>query len=321
MPTPQTAQRIVTTTTDFCELAAVAEGWDQKYSQMSPGPFEGKLDLLQVGDYQILREKWSRRVRAQVAGLPGYVVAALPMGHNGDGYWRGNWLTSDTVALLHANQEGDMLSSENWDMIVLEFPEKEACEIVSALLGSDDATGILNETIDIDNGAAMDLRRRSNELLGPSAGELDAGRIDRQLQQYLRLFLWQIVQATDHRAVDNSTSSAAALVRKATELGLSDDGVELGLVEICKVLGVSLRTLHNAFRKELEIPPATWLRRIRLNRVYKALLNSSPTETMIQDVAFDHGFVHMGHFGQHYRRHFGCTPTQTLHSKLGVVTH
>ena len=58
--------------------------------------------------------------------------------------------------------------------------------------------------------------------------------------------------------------------------------------------------------------PATWLRRIRLNKIHKTLLRSSPDEVLIKQVAMDNGFLHLGHFSQNYKTLFGELPSDTL---------
>ncbi|GKX34560.1 MAG: hypothetical protein MnENMB40S_21780 [Rhizobiaceae bacterium MnEN-MB40S] len=82
----------------------------------------------------------------------------------------------------------------------------------------------------------------------------------------------------------------------------------IDLVDICAELKVSLRTLHYAFQDVTGMSPATWLRRIRLNRVHKALRKSSLEDTLVKQVAIENGFLHAGHFSNQYQRLFGCLP-------------
>jgi len=58
--------------------------------------------------------------------------------------------------------------------------------------------------------------------------------------------------------------------------------------------------------------PKSYLQSVRLNDVYKELLQSNPETTKVTDVAVSHGFWHMSQFAADYRRHFGELPSETL---------
>ena len=79
----------------------------------------------------------------------------------------------------------------------------------------------------------------------------------------------------------------------------------------CKALGVSKRTLHDAFRDHLDTTPKAYLKALRLNAAHHDLLQRAG-QTTVTDVALDWGFGHFGWFSQDYRRLFGETPLQTL---------
>jgi transcriptional regulator GlxA family with amidase domain len=81
---------------------------------------------------------------------------------------------------------------------------------------------------------------------------------------------------------------------------------------LCEALGVSERTLHEAFRKHLDTTPKAYAKTLRLNAARQDLLRGA-AKRRVTDVALDWGFLHFGWFSQDYRRLFGETPSQTLH--------
>jgi AraC family transcriptional regulator, ethanolamine operon transcriptional activator len=83
------------------------------------------------------------------------------------------------------------------------------------------------------------------------------------------------------------------------------------IADLCRALGVSERTLHEAFREHMGTTPKAYLKTLRLNAARHDLVTKAPT-TRVTDVALDWGFVHFGWFSQDYRRLFGETPSQTL---------
>jgi transcriptional regulator GlxA family with amidase domain len=57
-----------------------------------------------------------------------------------------------------------------------------------------------------------------------------------------------------------------------------------------------------------------YLRQVRLARVHADLLDASPEQTTVAEVAARWGFVHHGHFAAAYRDRYGHPPVVTLRS-------
>lgn len=87
------------------------------------------------------------------------------------------------------------------------------------------------------------------------------------------------------------------------------------VVEICRRVGVSERSLQYAFLAYVNCSPQAYLRMCRLNRVRATLRAADPRLTTVTDVATRFGFFHLGRFAQNYRRVFGELPSATLASR------
>lgn len=83
--------------------------------------------------------------------------------------------------------------------------------------------------------------------------------------------------------------------------------------ELAHVGGVGVRRLQEAFDEYVGVPPTSYLREVRLARVRADMRAALPGET-VSDIAMRWGFMHMGRFAADYRRRFGETPSQSLHS-------
>lgn len=84
------------------------------------------------------------------------------------------------------------------------------------------------------------------------------------------------------------------------------------LADLAQAAGVSARTLQEAFQRELDVTPLEYVRRVRLDRVRKDLLDADPTTASVTDIASRWGFFHLGRFSQVYRATFQELPSQTL---------
>lgn len=81
---------------------------------------------------------------------------------------------------------------------------------------------------------------------------------------------------------------------------------------LAAIAQVSVRTLQEAFRKHVGVPPMAYVSEVRLDRVHGQLRASAPGSTTVADVAYEWGFAHLGRFARRYRERFGETPSQTL---------
>lgn len=85
----------------------------------------------------------------------------------------------------------------------------------------------------------------------------------------------------------------------------------LSVARIAARVGVSVRSLQTGFNRFLGTSPAEYIRRHRLERLHVALLRADAVER-ITDLMLDCGIVDFGRYAQHYRKRYGCSPSDTL---------
>lgn len=84
--------------------------------------------------------------------------------------------------------------------------------------------------------------------------------------------------------------------------------------ELCDVSGLNVRTLTRAFERFHGLGPIAFARARRLEATQRALLAAEADAVSVTDIAFDHGFTHLGRFANEYRHAFGELPSATLHA-------
>jgi AraC-like DNA-binding protein len=83
--------------------------------------------------------------------------------------------------------------------------------------------------------------------------------------------------------------------------------------DVAAAAGTTARALQYAFRRRLDCTPREHLRRVRLERAHRELLEADPAHgETVATVALRWGFTSTGWFGRHYRAAFGCSPGDTL---------
>jgi AraC family ethanolamine operon transcriptional activator len=123
-------------------------------------------------------------------------------------------------------------------------------------------------------------------------------------------FLDAVEQQGPAHAVE-ADQRAAALVRRVDQYVHRSRLARSSVAELCAMCEVPRRTLNRSFESVLGMGPATYLRRIRLNNVRRALLRRRDSAP-VTDVALAFGFWHLGRFAEQYKELFGESPHETL---------
>jgi transcriptional regulator GlxA family with amidase domain len=85
----------------------------------------------------------------------------------------------------------------------------------------------------------------------------------------------------------------------------------IGVEDMARFAGVSVRSLQAAFRRTYGITPSAALLACRLRHA-RARLSRPLPNTSVTQVALDCGFFHLGRFARQYRQMFGESPSATL---------
>lgn len=86
---------------------------------------------------------------------------------------------------------------------------------------------------------------------------------------------------------------------------------EIRAEDLERLAGVSKSKLYTEFKKYYGISPLSFLRRYRLQQIYKILNTPTNPNISISNLAFDWGFKHLGRFSKEYCDEFGENPSET----------
>jgi AraC family ethanolamine operon transcriptional activator len=130
-------------------------------------------------------------------------------------------------------------------------------------------------------------------------------------QECVRRVVAVIAQSTGGDRTECWSFNRERLVRRADDYMRAYLGEPLSLLDLCRELGVSERTLLYAFQEVRGLSPMAYFRASRLNAVRQEL-KTAPDTANVHEIAQRWGFWHTGEFAAAYRRLFGELPSQTL---------
>jgi AraC family ethanolamine operon transcriptional activator len=219
------------------------------------------------------------------------------------------------VVTLDPGQEGDHLSADDYWMVGLTVDGALFREC-AAVLGGFDPEERLVGRLAVSSSPA-DCRALTTHLmelldLVEARPELFAQPETRQAVELecVRRVVAVIAQSTGDDRTACWSSERERLVRRADDSLRASRGGPLSLLELCRELAVSERTLHYAFQQVRGLSPMAYCRALRLNAVRQEL-KAAPDTATVQAIAKRWGFGHPGEFAAAYRRLFGELPSQT----------
>lgn len=83
------------------------------------------------------------------------------------------------------------------------------------------------------------------------------------------------------------------------------------VVDIAAFVGITPRTLQNGFRQALDMTPAEYVRRTRLQALHTSLLSADATQS-VTSLMLGVGIANFGRYAHYYRQRFGVPPSSTL---------
>ena len=304
-------------TRDPDELAQGFRRWQLRFRQLGGGPFRGELQFLQLGAIQILRASGNCRLQARGAPPPGSFGFAPVLPRNAGALWRGRRCQAGQVITIDPGQEGDHMSAADYLMVGLTVDGDFFRECAAVLGGFDPEERLAGRlAITPSPAGCRALTAHLRELLDLVEARPDLfaqPRTRRTVEQEcVRRVVELIAQSTGGDRTGCWSSNRERLVRRADDYMRACLGEPLSLLELCRELGVSERTLHYAFQEVRGLSPMAYFRAVRLNAVRQELKAAAVGTATVREIARRWGFGHTGEFAAAYRRLFGELPSQTL---------
>ncbi|MFI5663977.1 AraC family transcriptional regulator [Streptomyces sp. NPDC051684] len=314
------ANRFATHSVDEARAVLSQQFYDMKLDTSTAEDFVLDADVLTLGGVTIGRMSFGASIRAFIPELEGYHVVAPTTGsfRVGQGRSANTQVTARTGGLL--NPTGGFRAvdfSPDCDTLTIKVDKAAVHRQLEIMMGRpvyghanfrpafDISHGAGRSWVGLARWAALDASVPGGLLQSPMV----CGRIEQTLLEGLLL-------ATDHRyrdALDAPPPSMSATAVKRVMDAVRDNPVEpWDANRLAAVAQVSLRTLQEAFRKELRMTPMGFVHEVRLQHVRIALRTADPGVTTVTETAFSWGFVHLGRFARRYRSRFGEPPSRTL---------
>jgi AraC family ethanolamine operon transcriptional activator len=230
--------------------------------------------------------------------------------------WSGRRLKLGQVRVFDLNQTTDHVAAPGRYQLVALVVQGDLFRKEVSVLGGFDAAERLRGKEAITTSRAwcrvlgahlvglLDLAQKRHALRAPWGQLLELG--------CFRSFA-DLLARTDDERMACQPSHRAQLVRRAEDYLQAHLGDPLSLLDLCREVAVSERTLLYAFQQLRGLSPMAYFKVSRLNAVRQELKAAPAGTARVHAIAQRWGFWHSGEFAASYRRLFGELPSQTFH--------
>ena len=295
-----------------CDLDAL---WDIELNQLQASQTDFRCHFVTDGQAIVYEELYGARAAVRGALRGARMGFALSNAIGCSGCWKGRPLPDFAIAYTHGQRDVDVQWQPGTSNIVVIMSREMFANRFEPLCGRpiEKAFSPAAMYLRLSPQSWTNLRERLRRVLRGEQAKTD-GSLQEELAD-------TIIEACYDRFDDLGKDSPAAWFHFRRALShLTLDESPLRVTELARDMGLTIRSLETAFQSCVGMPPAKYLRRARLNRVHKDLLEHGPSDTTVTDLAMRHGFTELGRFAGEYRRVFNEKPVQTLHRRTRGVT-
>ncbi|MDN7179401.1 helix-turn-helix domain-containing protein [Caballeronia sp. SEWSISQ10-4 2] len=301
---------------DVHDHSSAVSGWEQVYRQITPGRFQSTLVQASSSDFHFFRESTNRRVAQQGIAPTGQSSIAVPLYAPLVGTFQGQRLDGYALLLLGAGEEFRFHTPESTHFTGISVPTDAMDELVSVVVGESCARQMKQNVLRLGDEQGVMLRERLAPFL--DAAERNAGAFAhpsaaKGFRDELISVLFSLLEsATGEPRRDLTHATYSDIVRRCERIVQENTEQPITVLDLCRALRCSRRTLQTSFQRIANVTPVEYLRSIRLNAVHRLLRSTSANDLLVGDAAARWGFTHLGYFAREYRDLFGELPSQTL---------
>jgi AraC family ethanolamine operon transcriptional activator len=310
------------TVTEITEPTAVNEGMeliDQEAVQLQNMPLRARRVIVRLDGTTVVLHATNRRLRT-ITRVHETLLAYVTFGPNADGTVNGMPVRPGLLLAAAPRTEARFVVNAGWEsMTFLLSPQDVQSHLTARQRAHEFHAPHGVEALQANPDGArrlFDWGKRLTTMAAQQPAIFNDGKNERNAAR-VELFdtLLPVLggaEPLDPTRSDRTRQAHSVIVKTAEEFAMARVGEHLSVTDLCRVAGVSERTLEYAFRDVMGVPPVAFLIRLRLHRVREGLLAGTHGTTTVTAEAVNWGFWHFGEFSHAYKDCFGELPSDTL---------
>jgi AraC family ethanolamine operon transcriptional activator len=284
------------------------DGLQSEYVQLESSPFRGRWTTVRfdslVVQFGSLEVAVVRRVRVPADRWAFLVPLHVP----GEARWNGRAVAADDIIVCPPRTECLAFDPPATRFAILTAPPGAAG---AATIARQLAAAAPSAVKIIERDAVPALRHRLTSI----RDRVESGRLFTPSQigsQILATFATCFERVSIPSTEVESSVTRSRIVRRAEDFFRTHVSEGVSVAQLSSVVGVSERSLRNAFYDVYTMSPKRYMKLWQLHQVRRALRSVAPQGVTVTEAATCHGLYELGRFAGAYKSLFGERPSDTL---------
>ncbi len=307
---------------DPADHAREFAGFDQQYCQTGPGRFAGTLHVFpEAGGVRICREQLNVPMMQRGALCVGGHIFGVPLDAARVGTFQG-MAVSDTLAHLRGGDGFEVHSSGACDHVLVSVDDDAFAGYAEYLGGLDTLDWVRGNMLTVGHDALVRVSAEVGACVEAAGQDTTRFRFPNARKalcdDVMGILLCLLVDAAPAPRRDVTHLTYADVVQRSREYVLAHPDDAVSVLDLCRLLRISRRTLQTSFIEVSGVPPSVYLRAVRLAAVRKLLRETPASALSIGDAAARWGFLHASKFAADFRKMFGVPPSHVPRAPISA---
>ncbi|WP_373033168.1 helix-turn-helix domain-containing protein [Sulfurovum sp.] len=286
--------------------------WSLEEYQLDSGRFKGTINAVHTLNIQIASTFRSSGVFVK-GNIPKNTYLFASAESKGKITHNGLSINENELIVLNENDQLDFTSSSAVNDVTIAIDKDFFDDAFKNYFNKHFQYDTINKRIQLKEDAGSTFRASVQDLVGDlmkqnTKLQSDSVFCTKTEQEILQIIFDNIDHSRQHKSKSESEINAEK-IRKYIEKNYMSD---IYINNLCNNKKISERTLRLAFKKLFGMSPKQYHKSYRLGKIHHTFLQNSNTIETVENIAYAHGFTHMGHFAKSYKSMFGYTPSHTL---------
>lgn len=296
---------------DFDEQASYLLGWNQNYSQVSAGSFNGFISEVHLGDISLFWEFTSQRLYQNGMLDDDTIAIGVPLNGIENGMFCGSPCEQKSVHVYSGKNGFEFISPQNLLIGLIVVSRHKLMHLLSAddqyFLSIKCRQAHISK---ISTQAYLNLVnffKSSMQIVKSRPAITKNAHFCNELSSTAMMLITDSLlnNIEPNRNLPHKSWKILAETREIVNLRQENP---ISVAELCESLSMSRRSLQYHFEQAINTSPVAYLRAERLNGVRHLL----KTANSVTEAATHWGFWHFGHFSHEYKIMFGELPSTTF---------
>ena len=286
--------------------------WQIEEYQLDSGTFKGTINAIHTSHIQVGSTSRSNGVFIKGSSPKNtYLFASVEtkgnMTHNGV------TILDDELVFLNDVDQLDFIVSSAADDVTIAVDRNFFDRSFEKYFNKPFKYNSLTKRIQLKEGAGAIFHASVKKIVSDLIVETEKLKSDpcfhKSAEEKVLQIIFDNIDLSREREKVLESEMNANKIRVHIEKNYKDD---ICINELCSSKKLSERTLRSSFKNLFGLSPKQYHTSYRLGKVHHAFLKGDYTVETVENIAYNHGFTHMGRFSMNYKSMFGNTPSYTL---------